>query len=157
MGNSESEFAANKVYLFVGSDPLQSDDPKTFPFQFTTIEALTLQMRVSLDLLQQPTEMDPIYIALRLENDEGAGSWMSGYFQPVHQHYGGYYSYTSVCYCDGYSHLNSFVDWNQEIYSFSSYAGQPQNEEFVLHSAAPTLLFQFMVFFYTFFDFFVRK
>merc|ERR1711934_749874 len=54
-------------------------------------------------------EMDPIYISLRLENDAGAGSWMSGYFTPIHHSHGGSYSYTSVCHCDGYSHVASLV------------------------------------------------
>ena len=117
--SSESSFLVSKIFLYVGVDPLKSDDPKTFPFQFTVEESEFVQMRVSLESLQNPTEMDPIYIALRIENEEGLGSWMSGYFTPEHHHYGGSFSYTSVCHCYGYSHVDSLIDWNKEIKSLS--------------------------------------
>merc|ERR1711862_367699 len=114
------EFVPSKVFLYVGIDPPESDDPKQFPFQFSELDdSRNIQIRVSLELLEEPTEMDPIYISLRLENDAGAGSWMSGYFTPIHHSHGGSYSYTSVCHCDGYSHVASLVDFDDEIFSFA--------------------------------------
>ena len=118
--HSSSPFRASQVHLYVSANPLISDDPETFPFQLDQISDPTaIQMRVSLEYLQYPTEMDPIYLALRLENNAGAGSWMSGYFTPTHHSHGGSYSYTSVCHCSGYSHVKDLVDWSAEIYSFS--------------------------------------
>ena len=117
--NSASAFRASRVFLFSSSDPLASDDPTTFPFQFQlSSDANSVQMRVSLDYLGNPTELDPIYLSLRMENEAGAGTWMSGYFSPVHHTHGGSYSYTSVCHCAGYSHVNSLMDYSEEIFSF---------------------------------------
>merc|ERR1712063_157065 len=120
--NSESEFRVKNAYLYVSRDPLQTDDPSKFPFHITmNTEENVMQARVSLEMLKYPTELDPIYIALRLENAAGAGIWMEGLFTPTHHSHGGSFSFTSVCHCDGYSHTQELINYNVEIYSFSEY------------------------------------
>lgn len=118
---STSDFLASTAFLYVARDPLENDDSTKFPFQIQDIEPTNLiQFRVSLQLLENPTEFDAIYIALRLENKAGADSWMTGLFTPVRHHHGGSYSYTSVCHCIGYSHVENLIDRSKEIYTFST-------------------------------------
>lgn len=115
-----ADFYPNQVFLFAGSDPLQSDDPTTFPFQFSLEQPDLVQVKISLEYLHFPTELDPIYLSMVLKNEAGANSWMNGYFTPTHHSHGGSYSYTHICNCVGYSHLESFFNWNVEIYTFTA-------------------------------------
>ena len=63
---SSSTFRVSRAYLFASVDPLASDDPETFPFQLNELaDGTAIQMRVSLDYLHNPTEMDPVYLSLR--------------------------------------------------------------------------------------------
>lgn len=117
---AHNTFMPSRVYLYAsGTDPPQSDDASTFPYQISVEAASLIQIRISLNSLNNPTELDPIYISMRLENDAGAGSWIQGLFTPMHHTNGGSFSYTTVCNCLGYSHVEKMIDRNYEIYTVS--------------------------------------
>lgn len=142
MWNGQNNFTPSIVSLYVANIPPQTDDFKTYPFQIAEIDdSCTIQIRISLALLGNPSELDPIYISMRLQDAAGSGSWVQGLFTPMHHQYGGSFSYTTVCHCIGYSHVEKLINHDCEIYTFSNYDNEiPEQPIFEDESHAKLLL-----------------
>jgi len=63
-------YKAQSVAIYASIHPPQTDDSALYPFQLETEPSNSLQIRISLDLLENPTELDPVYIAIELTSEQ---------------------------------------------------------------------------------------